>query len=84
MVHKSGVVSTFCSINYVVRVDSEQVRTTDAPLRVVHFSAICHQGADQLTDVLDDHFVRANCFLGKKSPAVDSASFEFDALFAEL
>lgn len=84
MIDESRNSSSLCGIDDGVLVDSEEITAADSALQVSSFSHIGNLLTHFLSDILDDHVIGSDVFLGIQAPIMDGRASEAHRLLALL
>jgi len=84
MIDEPGEISTLRGVDDVDQVNSEEIGTPNSLFLVLLFPNVSQIRTNRLTHVLNDHFISCDRLSREKSPVVDCASTEAEALLPEL
>ena len=84
MVDKSCQITTFCSIDNIILINTKQIGWPNALFFVSFLSNIRQHWSYYMTNILDYHFISTNIFSSKKSPVVDGRFSKCQILSSEL
>lgn len=84
VIYKSSKISTLCSINNRLQINTKQIRTPNPFLFVFFFPKIGEKWSNHLTNVFDNHFIGCDRFHSKQTPVVNIRLRKFELFLSKL